>query len=125
MRTLTKLVLLGSAALALTGCGGGGQGTAEAGAPVPMPPARNGEQPISGANMGHLWPLTVPGGVLTCVGDNEAVFTDPGGRSYALNERAERHHPSIEPLRAQGEGSEKISLGALRSKTLKLCPEQR
>lgn len=121
MKKPASAIALGCAALVLAGCGGGGQGRATADEPVPMPPARNGEQPVSAENLGHLWPLTVPSGVLSCTGDNEAVFTAPDGRSYALNERAERHHPSIEPLRADGASASKISLGALRSKALKLC----
>lgn len=75
--------------------------------------------------MGHLWPLTVPSGTLACPSDNQVVFTTDNDETYALNGQAERHHPSIEPLRAEGAGGDKISLGALRSKAMQLCgPDQ-
>jgi hypothetical protein len=87
---------------------------------APLPDAHGNRQPISQANLNHLWPLTVDHGTLTCrvdeAGDAEALFVTADDTSYALNTAAQdAGFPHIDPLRNG------TALGAMRSLALKLC----
>ena len=42
-------------------------------------------QPVSRANFGEEWPLTVDSGVLSCEGAGSVYFTADDGRRYAVN----------------------------------------
>ncbi|WP_237524965.1 DUF2511 domain-containing protein [Streptomyces sp. SID5643] len=77
---------------------------------------------MSEKNLGYAWPLTVDHGTAECRSGDQAVFTVPDGTTYALNDRARKAgYQSIEPVRASGDGGDKVSLGTLLSKSLKLC----
>ncbi|MFI9406675.1 DUF2511 domain-containing protein [Nocardia sp. NPDC052316] len=90
--------------------------------PVPLPEPTSSSQPVASENLGYLWPFTVDRGTIECRAGDQAVFVAPDGKPYALNENAEQAGvPSIEPLRADGSDGDKISLGAVRSRTLQLC----
>jgi hypothetical protein len=109
--------------LATSACGGG-SGPKDPAHPVPspLPTPISSSQAISSENLGYLWPLTVDRGTLECRPGDLAVFIAPDGTAYALNDNASTAGiASIEPLRATGAGGDKISLGAIRSKTLALC----
>lgn len=113
-----------AALLTLGACGSGGAGREDPGVdqPVSPAPAKDGQQRIGEENMGHIWPLSVPEGTIECREPDQAVFTAPDGKTYALNDRAaQADYPSVEPLRAEGADGGKISLGALRSKAMALC----
>ncbi|WP_051021278.1 DUF2511 domain-containing protein [Nocardia araoensis] len=110
-------------ALATSACGGG-SGPKHPAHPIPsaLPAPTSSSQAISSQNMGYLWPLTVDHGTLECRPGDQAVFIAPDATVYALNDNAANAgFADIEPLRATGAGGDKISLGALRSKTLGLC----
>lgn len=110
-------------ALAASACGGGsGPKHPAHPAPSPLPAPTSSSQAISSENLGYLWPLTVDRGTLECRPGDLAVFIAPDGAVYALNDNASHAgFADIEPLRATGADGDKISLGALRSKTLGLC----
>ncbi|MGW4090802.1 DUF2511 domain-containing protein [Nocardia sp. NPDC004750] len=110
-------------ALATSACGGGSGPKHPAHAtPSPLPPPTSSSQAVGSENMGYLWPLTVDHGTLECRPGDVAVFIAPDGTGYALNDNASNAgFADIESLRATGAGGDKISLGALRSKTLGLC----
>ncbi|MFG3617278.1 DUF2511 domain-containing protein [Nocardia sp. NPDC047654] len=109
--------------MATSACGGGsGPKNPEHPVPSHLPPPTSSSQTISSENMGYSWPLTVDHGTLECRPGDLAVFIAPDGTVYALNDNASTAGiTSIEPLRATGAGGDKISLGAMRSKTLALC----
>ncbi|PXX66369.1 uncharacterized protein DUF2511 [Nocardia tenerifensis] len=109
--------------LSIGACGGGsGRPNPSHASPVPLPEPTSSSQAVAAENLGALWPFTVDHGTIECRAGEQAVFTAPDGKSYALNDRAEQAGlPSLEPLRANGSGGDKISLGALRSRTLQLC----
>lgn len=112
------------AAVLLLGACGGGAGREDPAVenPSPAPSAKNGRQQIGAENMGHIWPLTVRNGTISCENPDRALFTAPDGDTYALNDRAaQAGHRDIGPLRAEGANGEPISLGALRSKAMALC----
>ncbi|QBS43144.1 hypothetical protein DMB37_26620 [Nocardia sp. CS682] len=120
------LLLAGGAcsiALLISACGGGaGPKSPAQPTPVPLPEPTSSSQPVASENLGYLWPFTVERGTIECRAGDQAVFVAPDGKAYALNENAEQAGvPSIEPLRADGSGGDKISLGAVRSRTLQLC----
>jgi len=123
LRTAVAAVLVGVLSLGVTGCGGGsGRADPDVETPVPLPEPVGSTQQVRSENLGYLWPLTLPGGVIECRPGQVAVFTAPDGTSYALNDNAERAgFADIGPLRASGADGDEISLGSLRSKTLKLC----
>ncbi|HEY2765377.1 MAG TPA: hypothetical protein VGJ13_15410 [Pseudonocardiaceae bacterium] len=112
-------------ALALVACSGGsGRSDPAVDSPVPLPPRHGASQQVGQENLAHLWPLTVPRGTMECRRGVQAVFVAPDGTAYALNDQASKAgYPSIEPLRATGADGDRISLGSLRGKTLKLCRE--
>ncbi len=86
--------------------------------PVPLASPVGGAQPISRANLAHLWPLTVEAGTLMCRAGQDAVFVAGDGTAYALNDHAGQHgYPTITAIQTDG-----AHLGALRSLALKLCP---
>ncbi|MEU2179083.1 DUF2511 domain-containing protein [Nocardia sp. NPDC019219] len=120
-RLLIGVVCCG--ALAVTACGGGsGAKDPEHPNPVPLPEPTSNSQAVTSANLGYLWPFTVDHGTIECRAGEVAVFVAPDGKSYALNDKAEQAGlAGIEPLRANGAGGDKISLGALRSHALQLC----
>ncbi|WP_223885305.1 DUF2511 domain-containing protein [Nocardia colli] len=120
------LLLVGVAccgALTISACGGGsGPKDPAHPSPVPLPEPTSSSQAIGSENLGYLWPFTVDRGTIECRAGEQAVFVAPDGKAYALNDKSEQAGmPSIEPLRASGSGGDKISLGALRSRTLQLC----
>ncbi|MET9026161.1 DUF2511 domain-containing protein [Nocardia sp. NPDC004168] len=109
--------------LAVAACGGGsGAKDPDHPNPVPVPEPTSNSQAVASENLGYLWPFTIAHGTIECRAGEVAVFVAPDGKAYALNERAEQAGlASIEPLRANGAGGDKISLGALRSRALALC----
>lgn len=109
--------------LALGACsGGGGRADPVVDSPVPLPAPNGASQQVGEENLAHLWPLTVPRGTMECRKGDQAVFVAPDGQTYALNDRASSAgYQSIEPIRADGSGGDKVSLGSLRSKALGLC----
>lgn len=114
---LTALTLLSLAA-----CGGGGRSDTGGDEPSPLPSPTATKQVISEKNLGYMWPLTVDRGTAECRDGDQAVFTVPDGTTYALNERARKAgYDDIAPVRATGEGGDKVSLGVLLSRTMKLC----
>lgn len=85
--------------------------------PVPLPSPSGNTQPISRANLAHLWPLTVDAGTLMCRDGEDALFVAEDGTAYALNGQASQHgYASISAIEADG-----AHLGAMRSLALKLC----
>ncbi|MBT2398831.1 hypothetical protein [Streptomyces sp. ISL-100] len=67
--------------------------------------------------------LKVDHGTAECREGNLALITAPDGTTYALNDRAEdAGYPDIDPLRVTGDSGDKVSLGSLLSRTMKLCP---
>ncbi|WP_174186748.1 DUF2511 domain-containing protein [Nocardia barduliensis] len=109
--------------LATCACGGGsGPKNPAHPTPSPLPAPTSSSQAIRSENLGYLWPLTVDHGTLECRPGDQAVFIDPGGAAYALNDNAsDAGVADIEPLRATGADHDKISLGALRTRALALC----
>ncbi|MFJ9847977.1 DUF2511 domain-containing protein [Streptomyces sp. NPDC101150] len=121
-RSAVASALAGLALLGLTACGGGGRSEPHTTDPVPLPSPTAGKQKMSEKNLGYTWPLKVDHGTAECRKDNQAVFTVPDGTTYALNDRARNAgYRDIDPLRASGDKGDKVSLGSLLSKTLKLC----
>jgi uncharacterized protein DUF2511 len=109
------------AVVLLAGCGAG-QHDPKSTTTVPLPAPTAGNQAVTEANFGYLWPLTVDHGTLECRNRDEVVFVAPDGKSYALNDQAEAAGvPKIDPLQAEGSQGAKISLGALLSTGLGLC----
>ncbi|WP_280300583.1 DUF2511 domain-containing protein [Nocardia abscessus] len=110
-------------ALAVAACGGGsGAKDPEHPNPVPLPEPTSNSQAVASENLGYLWPFTVDHGTIECRAGEVVVFIAPDGKSYGLNDKAEQAGMAgIEPLRADGAGGDKISLGALRSRALQLC----
>jgi len=105
----------------LAGCGAG-QRNPEHKEPQAAVAPTGTTQRIGSENLAYLWPLTVDSGDIQCRAGEQAVFVAPDGRSYALNRKAEDAGvPSIEPIRADGSGGGKVSLGALLSRTMDLC----
>ncbi len=123
IRAMLMIGMVCCGALSVAACGGGsGAKDAAHPSPVPLPEPTSNSQAVASQNLGHLWPLTVDNGTIECRAGELAVFVAPDGKSYALNDKAEQSGlASIEPLRANGAGGDKISLGALRSRTLQLC----
>ncbi|MFJ4569957.1 DUF2511 domain-containing protein [Streptomyces sp. NPDC098085] len=114
--------LTGLALLTLVACGGSGRSEPATTDPVPLPSPTATKQQISEKNLGYTWPLTVDHGTAECRGGDQAVITAPDGTTYALNERArDAGYDDIAPVRLSGDGGEKVSLGSLISRTLKLC----
>ncbi|MFF4694221.1 DUF2511 domain-containing protein [Streptomyces chattanoogensis] len=114
--------LAGLALLGLTACGGGGRTEPHTTDPVALPSPTGTKQKMSEKNLGYTWPLKVDHGTAECRKDNQAVFTAPDGKTYALNDRARNAgYRDIDPLRSSGDDGDKVSLGSLLSKTLKLC----
>ncbi|MFI6171880.1 DUF2511 domain-containing protein [Nocardia sp. NPDC051052] len=105
----------------ISACGGGGEGAAQP-SPVPLPEPTSSRQAVASENLGSLWPFTVDHGTLECRAGVQAVFVAPDGKSYALNDKAEQAGVAgVESLRAKGSGGDEISLGAVRSRALRLC----
>jgi hypothetical protein len=81
MRSAAFLCML--LVVAAAGCGGGGSDgddaatTTTARAPV--------ERPVSSADLGDAWPLTVSGGTLRCEGPGAVSFMTDEGIVYAVN----------------------------------------
>ncbi|MFB8273970.1 DUF2511 domain-containing protein [Nocardia colli] len=119
------LLLVGIAccALMISACGGGaGVKEAAGSSSVPLPEPTSNRQAIASENLGSLWPFTVDHGTIECRAGVQAVFVAPDGKAYALNDNAEQAGvTAVEPLRAKGSGGDKVSLGAVRSKALRLC----
>lgn len=114
---LTGLMLLGASA-----CGGGGRSQPETTDPEPLPSPTSTKQQMSEKNLGYTWPLKTDRGTAECREGDQAVFTVPDGTTYALNERARKAgYRDIGPVRASGDDGEKVSLGSLLSRTMKLC----
>lgn len=120
--TLRILCCAAVAGVALTGCSGGGRADPAVESPVPLPPPEGRSQQVGQENLAYMWPLTVHRGVMECRGDHQVVFTAPDGKEYALNDKAaEAGYASLDPIHATGTDGDKISLGSLRSKALRLC----
>ncbi|MEV6562026.1 DUF2511 domain-containing protein [Nocardia sp. NPDC051756] len=110
-------------ALTISACGGG-SGTKEAAqsSSVALPEPTASSQAVASENLGSLWPFTVDHGTLECRPGVQAVFVAPDGKAYALNDKAEEAGVAgVEPLRAKGAGGDRVSLGAVRSRALRLC----
>lgn len=121
-----RVLLVGATcggALVISACGGGaGQRDAARSSPVPLPEPTSSSQAVGSENLGSLWPFTVDRGTLECRAGEQAVFIAPDGKTYALNDKAEQAGvPGVEPLRVDGSGGDKVSLGAVRSRALRLC----
>lgn len=111
------LVLLGASA-----CGGGGRTDPDTKDPKPLPSPTTTKQEMSEKNLGYTWPLKTGHGTAECREGDQAVFTVPNGTTYALNERAQQAgYRDIGPVRASGDDGDKVSLGSLLSRTMKLC----
>ncbi|MFG2445252.1 DUF2511 domain-containing protein [Nocardia fluminea] len=108
---------------AISACGGGsGLENPAHSIPVPLPEPTSSSQAVASENLGYLWPFTVERGTIECRAGEQAVFLAPDGTAYALNDKAEQAGlPNIEPIRANGAGGDKVSLGALRSRAVGLC----
>ena len=110
---LTAIVLV--TLLALSGCGGS-SGESRT---VPLPPPHGDEQEVRRANLNYAWPFRVDHGTIACHsvrGKPLLLFTDPDGRSYALNGVAEEHgYPEVDPVRNG------FSLGVIIGDAFKLC----
>ncbi|WP_228832784.1 YebY family protein [Nocardia brasiliensis] len=120
------LLMAGAAlccALAISACGGGSGPKDPAHRDgVALPEPTSSSQAVASENLGYLWPFTVDRGTIGCRAGEQATFTAPDGKLYALNEKAEQAGlPGVEPLRATGAGGDKVSLGALRSRAMQLC----
>ncbi|MFF4605286.1 DUF2511 domain-containing protein [Streptomyces sp. NPDC001339] len=77
---------------------------------------------MSEKNFGYLWPLKIDHGTVACREGGQAVITAPDSTTYALNNQARKAgYPDIEPIRVSGNSGEKVSLGSLLSRTMKLC----
>ncbi|MEU8568894.1 hypothetical protein AB0C51_11115 [Streptomyces pathocidini] len=121
-RAAAGSALAALALVALAACDGAGRSNPGTTDPEPLPSPTSTRQVMSEKNLGYTWPLTVDRGTAECRKDTQAVFTAPGGKTYALNDRArDAGYPDIAPLRAKGEDGSEISIGSLLSKTLKLC----
>ncbi|MFE9582333.1 DUF2511 domain-containing protein [Nocardia sp. NPDC006044] len=110
-------------ALMVGACGGGG-GAEEAArsSSVPLAEPTASRQAVAKEDLGSLWPFTVDHGTIECRAGVQAVFVAPDGKAFALNDKAEEAGVAgVEPLRAKGAGGDKVSLGAVRSKALRLC----
>jgi len=62
----------------------------------PAPAASALQTPVSQAQLGRAWPLTVEQGILTCAGNDYQIwFIDPAGRRYAVSGTAMKRafHP--------------------------------
>ncbi|MFG1796524.1 DUF2511 domain-containing protein, partial [Nocardia sp. NPDC049149] len=120
VRTILSIGLAVTGALVVSACGGGsGSKDPAHPSPVALPEPTSNSQAVASENLGFLWPFTVDRGTIECRAGGQAVFVVPDGTSYALNDKAEQAGlASIEPLRANGSGGDKISLGALRSRAL-------
>ncbi|MFE0253644.1 DUF2511 domain-containing protein [Streptomyces sp. NPDC059010] len=118
----TATALTGLALLALAACGGGGRTDTGGDEPTPLPSPTSTKQVITEKNLGFMWPLTVDRGTAECRKGGQAVITVPDGTTYALNDRARKAgYDDVAPVRASGEGGDKVSLGVLLSRTMKLC----
>ncbi|MFI5493474.1 DUF2511 domain-containing protein [Actinoplanes sp. NPDC051859] len=105
--------------LAATGCGAG---TRDAAPAVPLPAPSSTAQQVSAENFGHLWPLSVDHGTIECRPGTQAVFVAEDGTEYALNGKAEQAGiRSVDDIRAQGSSASDVSIGALLTRTMKLC----
>ncbi|MGW1145062.1 DUF2511 domain-containing protein [Streptomyces sp. NPDC002454] len=114
-------VLVGGALLVLAACGGGRAEPATK-HPVPLPSPTAAAQRMSEENFGYAWPLTVDHGTAECRRGEQLVFTVPSGTTYALNDRARAAgYRDIEPVRADGDRGDKLSLGTLVSTSMRLC----
>lgn len=121
-RRIAVSTLTGVALLALTACGGSGLSEPATTDPVPLPSPTATKQEVSEKNLGYTWPLTVDHGTAECRQGDQAVITVPDGTTYALNDRArDAGYADIAPVRLSGDGGDKVSLGTLISRTLKLC----
>ncbi|SCK48539.1 DUF2511 domain-containing protein [Streptomyces sp. WMMB 322] len=108
--------------LAVSACGGAGRTDPDTKQPEPLPSPTSTKQKMSEKNLGYTWPLKTDHGTAECREGNQAVFTDPDGTTYALNERAKRAgYRDIGPMRVSGDDGDKVSLGSLLSRTMKLC----
>lgn len=118
----TASALTGLALLALAACGGGGRTDTGGDEPTPLPSPTSTKQVITENNLGFMWPLTVDRGTAECRKGDQAVITVPDGTTYALNERARKAgYDDIGPVRASGDSGDRVSLGVLLSRTMKLC----
>jgi hypothetical protein len=118
----TASAMTGLVLLALTACGAGGGTEPGTKDPVPLPSPTTTKQTMSEKNLGYMWPLDVDHGTAECRKGDQAVFTVPDGTVYALNDRARQAgYADIGPVRASGDNGEKVSLGVLVSRTMKLC----
>ncbi|MFF3730690.1 DUF2511 domain-containing protein [Streptomyces sp. NPDC002476] len=121
-RCIAISALTGAALLALTACGGGGLSEPATTDPVPLPSPTATKQEVTEKNLGYTWPLTVDRGTAECRQGDQAVITVPDGTTYALNDRARQAgYADVAPVRLSGDSGDKVSLGTLISRTLKLC----
>ncbi|MFF9345844.1 DUF2511 domain-containing protein [Streptomyces sp. NPDC014734] len=121
-RRAAVAALAGLALLMLTACGSGGRSEPATTDPVPLPSPTATRQQISEKNLGYTWPLTVDHVTAECRAGDQAVITVPDGTTYALNDRArEAGYNDVAAVRSTGDGGDKMSIGTLLSRTLKLC----
>ena len=125
MRSVAVLGLL--LAVAAAGCSGGSDSaevatTTAASAPV--------ERYVSSADLGDAWPLTVPGGTLSCEGPGAVSFETDEGIVYAVNPAgaswSRTNNLAWEDIEAiQGDdpaaAGTRLALGPLIAAGLRLC----
>jgi hypothetical protein len=91
----------------------------------PVPPARSASAPVSAARLGAAWPLTVPGGTLSCAGqDHQLWFVPADGRRYAVSGTAlaaTSTDPSVLELAVPDDRYGWPSLVPLLSEGLRIC----
>ncbi|MFB7912970.1 DUF2511 domain-containing protein [Streptomyces sp. NPDC056061] len=121
-RCAAASALAGLSLLALSACGSSGRSEPATTDPVPLPSPTATKQQISEKNLGYTWPLTVDHVTAECRAGDQAVVTAPDGTTYALNDRAqEAGYEDVAAVRLSGDGGDKMSLGTLLTRTLKLC----
>jgi hypothetical protein len=85
-----------------------------------------GSRPVTRADWGAGWPLTVDAGTLRCETGRAVVFQTPDGTKYALNGIASANpkYKDLEPIWATDPSglTPKMDIGPLIQAGLALCP---
>ncbi len=86
-----------------------------------------GGLPVSRADLGKDWPLTVDSGTIDCLAPSAIIFTTPDGTVYGVNGTAlTSGYPRIEPIWAKDpvvKGLNKINIGPLMDLGAARCGE--
>ena len=113
--------------VAVTGCSGGSGGDEVAATTTTSAPV---ERNVSSAALGGAWPLTVPGGTLSCQGPGAVSFETDEGIVYAVNpagvswsERNNLAWSDVAEIQADDPGAagRKMKLAPLIAAGLRLC----